>query len=178
MAATFELTVQQQELIKLRAAMKAEADGKKLEAGIRVAFRVALQPLVPEVQSGVLEYHSAALHAARGGLSLAQAVAAGVKVGVNLSGRHTGARIYISKKGMPRGFTNAPRDLNKKNGWQHPSIHHRGKLGKALLGARMVRQIGPVGFFDKPITAKLGHYRVVCQAVMDQMAERIAARSR
>ncbi len=168
----FELTVQQQDLIALRARLRLETDGKRLEAQLRADFRAALAPLVPEVQSGVLAYHNAGLGVEQGGVlggsreSLGEAVAANVKVGVNLSGRLAGARIYISKKGMPRKFANAPRDLNRPGGWEHPTWRGRGR----------VRQVGPVGYFDKPIRARLVEFRVVCQTVMDQMAARIAAR--
>ena len=172
MPAKLELSVQQQDLVSLRAVMRAESDGKKLEAELRTAFKTALAEIVPEIQRGVLEYHNAGLSVESGGSlggdrdSLGEAVAAGVKVGVSLSGRLTGARIYISKKGMPRGFKNAPRDLNKEGGWEHPGYGGRGKY----------KQVGPVGFFDKPIQRKLTRARELCQGVMDQMAARIAAR--
>ena len=167
----FDLTVQQQDLINLRKVLRAETDGKRLEAELRADFRAALEPLLPEVRAGVLEYHNGSLHSessgalGHGGDSLGEAVANNVKVGVNLSGRLAGARIYISKKGMPRRFANAPRDLNRRGGWKHPSFGH----GE-------VTQVGPAGYFDKPIKARLTHFRAVCQGVMDRMAARIAAR--
>jgi hypothetical protein len=167
----FDLTVQQQDLINLRKTLRAETDGKRLEVELRADFRASLEPLLPEIRAGALEYHNGTLGTERngalghGGDSLGEAVAAGVKVGVNLSGRLAGARIYISKKGMPRQFRDAPRDINRPGGWKHPN-----------WGRGESTQIGKPNFFDKPIKARLDQFRAVAQAVMDRMAARIAAR--
>lgn len=156
MPAEYKLSANQEEFKSLYRAMKAEEDGKLLKAEIGVGLRTIMQPAVAEVRSAVLSMHSAGLSR---GPSLRQAVANNVKVGINASGRRTGVRVYVSKKGMPRKFANAPRDLNSE-GWE---VQGR-------------TQVGRPGWFDRPLSATAAAAKAAVITAMRAMAERIAAR--
>lgn len=158
----YTLSVHQERFKEVAAKIKAEADGKRLKAELRATIVAILEPSVLQVRAGVLAMHTSGLSHAGG--SLREAVAKGVKVGVNSSGRRTGARIYASKRGMPRGFANAPRDLNRDS-WEHPD-----------RGGRMVTQVGAPGFFDKPLKGTARMYRRAISRAVEDMAKRIAAR--
>lgn len=156
MPSTYKLSADQEEFKSLYGAMKLEGDGKLLKAEINAGLRVIMAPAVAEVKSSILGMESAGLSR---GPDLRQAVAAGVKTGINASGRRTGVRVYVSKKGMPRRFSNAPRDLNAE-GWEV-----RGRT-----------QVGLPGFFDRPLAAAGVAAREVVLAAVRSMARRIASR--
>lgn len=159
----FTLSVSQVRFKEVLALVRAEADGKLLRAELRMEIKAILDPSVLEVKSGVLSMATGGLP--HGGPGLREAIARGVKVGVASSGRLTGARVYVSKKGMPRGFANAPRDLNRES-WHHPG-------GR---GGADVTQVGAPGFFDRPLADRVAEYRVAITAAVERMAERIAHR--
>jgi len=156
MPSNYKLSANQEEFKALYAGMKAEGDGKLLKAEIGVGFRTIMAPAVTEVKSGILGMQSAGLTV---GASLREAVAGGVKVGINATGRNTGVRVYISKKGMPRKFKNAPRDLNADQ-WEV-----RGRT-----------QSGVPEFFDGPLAQAGRASKAVVIAAMRSMARRIASR--
>lgn len=156
MPTDYKLSEDQAEFKSLYGAMKLEGDGKLLRAELNAGLRTVMVPAVAEVRSAILSMQSAGLSE---GPSLRQVVAAGVKVGINASGRRTGVRVYVSKKGMPRGFSNAPRDLNAA-GWE---VHGR-------------TQTGLPGFFDRPLKAAAEASRAVVLAAVRSMAARIASR--
>lgn len=156
MPANYKLSANQEEFKALYAGMKAEGDGKLLRAEIGVGFRTIMAPAVTEVKSGILGMQSAGLTV---GPSLRQAAAGGVKVGINATGRNTGVRVYISKKGMPRKFKNAPRDLNADQ-WE---VRGREQTGVPL-------------FFDRPLAQAGRASKAVVLAAMRSMARRIASR--
>lgn len=156
MPSTYKLSADQEEFKALYGAMKTEGDGKLLRAEINTGLRVLMMPAVSEVKSAILSMHSASLSR---GPSLRQVVAGGVKVGINATGKRTGVRVYVSKRGMPRKFANAPRDLNAA-GWD---VQGR-------------TQVGVPGFFDRPLAAAGQAARAVILTAVRAMAERIASR--
>lgn len=157
-----ELSIHQLRFREVMRAMKAEAGGRLLRAEFRTEIKAILAPAVDEVRQGVLNW-AVPGGPAHHGLPLRQAVAAGIKVGIASSGRATGARVYASKKGMPRNFANAPRDLNRES-WEHPGGH----------GGPMITQVGVPAFFDRPLRARAGEFRAAILAATERMAERIA----
>ena len=158
-----KLSTSQVRFREVFALIKREAGGKLLRAEIVAELRLILAPAVAEVRTGALEMRTSGL--AHAGAELRQAVAGNVKVGVNASGRLTGARVYVSKKGMPRRFSNAPRDLNAPQ-WEHPT----GRGGPSVV------QVGAPGFFDKPLRGRVREYRRAIEVAVERMAKRIAAR--
>lgn len=158
----YQLSMHQERFKEVAAKIKKEADGKRLKAELWLTIRTILEPSVAEVRSGILEMRSAGL--AHAGAGLRQAVARSVKVGINTTGRKTGARVYATKRGMPRNFANAPRDLNKPQ-WTHPD-----------RAGRDVVQVGQPGYFDKPLKGKARLYRRAIVRAVDDMAKRVAER--
>lgn len=156
MPATWKLSQDQEEFHALGKAFKAEGDGKLLKAEIAAEFKAIAAPVVQQAQSAILGMHSAGLTR---GPSLRQAIASKIKAGIRYSGRNTGVRIYASKKGMPRGFANAPRDTNRDS-WDV-----RGRT-----------QTGLPAWFDKPMRATAAATRAAVITAMRRMSERIAAR--
>jgi len=148
----------------LIARIKTEADGKLLRRELYAEIRGLMQPAVAEVRQGFMQMQTGGLSHA--GPELRPAVAANVKVGLSSGARLTGARIYVSKKGLPRKFSNAPRDINAGQ-WEHP----------AGRGAETtVTQQGAPGVFDDPLRARAPELREAITEAMRHMADRIAAR--
>lgn len=145
------------------AAIKKEADGKILYAELRAELKAIADPGIQEVKSAIMGMPVNGV--AHKGDPLRAAVAAGAKVGINQSGRLTGVRMYIGKRGMPRGFSSAPRDLNAP-GWEHPG-------GR---GGENVPQTGLPGFFDDTLKPKIDELREAIVAAYERMLQRIARR--
>lgn len=142
--------------------MKRESDGKLLRAELYGEIKTILAPAVEDVKQGFLAIASNGDHV---GDPLRPAVAKNVKVGISAGSRLTGARIYVSKKGLPRGFSNAPRDLNADS-WEHPG-------GR---GGPNVTQIGDPGVFDRPLKARAREFRKAVNRAVENMARRMAGR--
>jgi hypothetical protein len=149
-----ELTVEQKALQALAQALSRESDGKKLRRDMSKNLRAAIEPLRKEAQGNVKSLRASAVaHSNKtrdkagrfvklsdSHQSLRQAVADAIKAEGRLSGNSTGARIRVTSKGMPRGFTKASKYLNRKGGWRHPMFN----TGK------WVQQVAsPAGWFDR-----------------------------
>lgn len=159
----WKLSLQQLGFKEAVAAIKRESDGKRLYAELRAEFKAIGDPIVQEVRSNIT---GMAVHgAAHRGDPLRQKISDNTKIGVNTSGRNTGVRIYVSKRGMPRNFANAPRDFNRE-GFEHP----------AGRGGELVAQVGEPDFFDKPAQAKLTEFREAIIGAYERMLDRIAKR--
>ncbi len=175
-----ELTVEQQALQALARALDSEADGKKLRRDLSKTLREAMEPLKKEAQGNVRSLRATVVMRSNktrdksgrfvtlGGreASLRDAVASAVKAEGRLSGKATGARLRVPRKGMPRGFNNAARRLNRKSGWRHP----------VFGGSGWVQQTAsPPGWFDRatnnPKVVQESKLRVL--DAMEQMAHRI-----
>lgn len=169
------ISTEQDALGKLVRRLARELDGKALRLELARNLRAAVKPAVDEIKAGALAMKrssssSTPLSKYQGpesGVSLGAAIARGIGTRVKLSGIETGVTIRASKKGMPRGFVNAPKRMNQAS-FRHPVM---GRKGQAW-----VVQVGSPGYFDRPIQSKIERYRAACVAAVEEMAARIARR--
>lgn len=161
-----ELSVDAQALKALGKALGAEADGKKLRRQLAKDLRTALEPALGEIRTGLMGMPSQGVMPTEGG-PLRTEVLKHLKAEARLSGRSTGARIRLKKRG-PRGFEMAGRRLNRKKGWRHRVF------GRDVW----VKQIGRPGWFDDPTKENRARYRAAVLGVMNDTAARIAKNAR
>ncbi len=162
--APVDLNVTTEGLQALGRALGAEADGKALRRDLAKDMRKALAPAVDAARSELMSMGSHGLP--RQGEPLRRAVAKQIKAEARLSGRSTGARIKARKRGMPRGFDNAPKRLNSNKGWRR-QVFGRGAW---------VQQMGRPGWFDDTVARDVARYRAAVVAAMEAAARRIAGR--
>jgi len=143
-------------------ALRYEEDGLRLRRALASELRQAVAPAVTQARAEVMSIGSAGL--AEKGEPLRNAVARGVRASARLSGDKAGVRVAASKKGMPRGFRNAPKRLNRAGGWRHPVFGNR---------EVWVHQIGKPGWFDDPLQARKAQYRAAAAKVVRDTADRI-----
>lgn len=164
-----ELTVDQQALQKLGRALKEEADGKKLRRDLLKSMRQSVEPLKQEVTSNLLSL--ADTSPADGVPPLRSVVKTKIKAEARLSGRYTGARLKVGRKGMPREFDNAARRLNARKGWRHP-----------VFGTKtwVKQRAQPKEWFDSATRDRANREQVREDVieVMNNMAERIARKTK
>lgn len=174
MAAGVGLSVEQKGLRELRDLIKAEEDGAQLRKELLAALRGVIAPAVDEIKSGAATGKRGGSIAKPGkdykgsasAVSISAAIARGVGTQVRLSGAMVGVAVKASKRGMPRGFINAPKRFNAKQ------FKHK------VFGRNVwVEQSGAPGFFDNPIAQRRADYRAAIIAVMEAMSARIASRS-
>lgn len=161
-----ELSVEQEGLQALGRALKAEADGKKLRRDLSKNLREALEPIKEEARSNLMGVASAGLTR---GAPLRTTVLDQMKAEARLSGKSTGARLRVRRRGMPRGFASAGKALNNPAGWRHPVFNT----------GTWVQQIAiPPEWFDRATRA--GHDQAQDKAMraMEDMAKRIAKNAR
>lgn len=151
------IEVKADDLAALARSIRNEVDGKKLVRGLTADIRKALRPAVDEAKSSIMSMSSLGIPAE--GEPLRSAIARQVKAEVRASGQKAGARVKARKRGMPRGFANAPKRTNRVAGWRHPVY------GSADNWAH---QIGKPNWFDD---AMRRHHRGVRDAVVHAMAE-------
>lgn len=142
-------------------ALRYEQDGARLRRGLAGELRTAVAPAVAEAKGRIMAMGSHGLP--HKGEPLRAAVARRVTVQVRLTGRAAGVRVRVPKKGMPRGFVNAPRRLNRAK-WRHPVFGDRD---------RWVTQVGAPGWFDDPLRARRADYRRAVEQVIGDLADRI-----
>jgi hypothetical protein len=160
MADTWSVTAD--DLRDVGTALKYEEDGARLRRALTKELRTAVAPAVAEAKGRVMAMGTAGLPHA--GEPLRAAVARRVTAQARLTGRSAGVRVRASKKGMPRGFANAPKRLNAAGGWRHPVF------GDA---DRWVDQTGAPGWFDDPLRARRAEYRQAVERAVKDMADRI-----
>lgn len=156
-----ELSVDQEALQSLAKRLGAEADGKRLRRELAKDLRQALEPAKQEIRAGLMGMSTAGLPVA--GPPLRTIVLSKLKAEARLTGRSTGARLRIRKKGMPRGFDNAPKRLNRRSGWRHQVY------GRDVW----VQQVGEPDYFDRPTRQHKAQYRAAVLKVMNEHARRI-----
>jgi hypothetical protein len=143
--------------------LRRESDGRLLRADLVSSMRSAADPLVARMQAKVLGLPSKGTGRRAGG-SLRAKVASRVKVKAATGGRWAGVRVHVAKRtGMPRGFYNAPRLLNRGE-WQHPL------WGRA--GSSMPQRVRP-GWFDDVARAGRADGRAAARRALEQMADRL-----
>jgi hypothetical protein len=161
-----DLKVDGDSLRAVSRALAAEEDGKKLRRELTANLRKALDPAKSAVVSSLMSMSTHGGPEKGGGLRAA--VAAQVKATARLSGRTPGVRLRVAKKGMPRGFVNAPKRLNRKAGWRHP------RFGDCDV---WVHQVGKPGWFDDTLKQGRDRYRVAVLKALDDMSTRIARKA-
>jgi hypothetical protein len=150
-----EFSVHEERLRALGRALRAEEDGKELRKELVKNMRQALKPAADEAKAAVKSMPSSgATHA---GMSLRKAVAQKVAIEVRLGGRSVGAKVKAKKTPNVRGFSTAPKRLNRAKGWRHPFFGDT---------ERWYSQRGKPDWFDGPMRAGKSRYR---QAVIDAM---------
>jgi hypothetical protein len=158
-------------------ALAREEGGWQLRRDLAKELQQAVEPGVEHAKAGIL----AARSTRRGkGESIRAAIARQVESKVKISGRAAGVRVRALKKGMPRGFDNAPMRFNRAKGWRHPVPPPR--LPKGAEGPRKpsqwVGQVGEPGWFDDPLQARRGEYRDAVQKAIDDVSARIRGATR
>lgn len=152
-------------------ALKYEEDGLRLRRALAKELRQAVDPAVTEAKAGIMAMGSHGL--SREGEPLRAAIARQVRAQALMSGKRAGVRVRVSKKGMPRGFVDAPKRTNRK-GWRHPVPR---RLPKGVHGPveapTWVTQVGAPGWFDDPMQARRSEYRRAVERVITDTAERI-----
>ncbi|MET9301785.1 hypothetical protein ABZX66_20925 [Micromonospora aurantiaca] len=159
-----ELSADSQALQALAKRLSQEADGKKLRRDLAKEIRQALEPAKQEIRAGLMGMSTAGIPVE--GAPLRTTVLKQLKAEARLTGRSTGARLRIRKKGMPRGFDNAPKRLNRKKGWRHRVY------GRDVW----VQQIGAPDYFDRPTRQHRAQYRAAVLKAMNDTARRITRR--
>jgi hypothetical protein len=160
-----ELSVDQQRLQEVARALKQEADGKALRRDLLKTLKAVTEATKQEAHSNLMGIASAGLSE---GAPLRSAVASQMKAEARLSGRRTGVGLKVRRKGMPRGFANAPKALNTPKGWRHRVY------GRDVW----VQQIAvPNEWFDRAARAHQEQAQAGVMEVMEDMAARIAARA-
>lgn len=149
-------------LKRVAMALRQEADGKQLHRDLGKSIRKALAPAADEARAGIRSMPSAGLPVEGGGLR--QAIARRVRAQAKMSGRLPGARVRVTKRGMPRGFELAARRTNRRKGWRHPVFGDTD---------RWAQQIGKPGWFDDPMRRGRPRYRAAVLAAMNESARRI-----
>lgn len=147
--------------------MRQEADGKQLRKDLMAQMRKAGEPLAGAVRANVRGLPSRTPGRRRGG-SLRAKIAQRVKVKATAGGKWAGVVVFVAQRiGLPRGFYNAPRVLNRGQ-WRHPA------WGRS--NSWVDQQISPAGWFDTPAKAHYKDGREAAKRALDDMARRLAGR--
>lgn len=155
-----ELSLDQLALERIDLAMKQEQDGKQLKRDLGKQLKQAVEPAIPAIRSELMSMGGAI--SVQPGLRVSVAMA--LKTAVRYSGPAPGVRVSISRKGMPRGFSDAARRINQ-GAWLHPLW---GRSGTAIM------QVGVEGFFDRPLKERQPEMREAVEQAIEAMAQRIA----
>lgn len=171
------MEVSSPDLADLATALKYEQDGAVMRRDLLQGLRNAVKPAVQGAKSSIMSmpagglrqqsngtYHLGSKKQAGG--SMRRAIARQVKTEVKLTGKAAKVKVKVRRKGMPRGFNNAPAAYNSAKGWRHPVI--------GTGGQRWVSQRGKPGWFDEPLRSHREQYRAAVQAAMQRTADRIA----
>jgi hypothetical protein len=158
-----ELSLDQLALERVEAALQFEEDGKALKRDLGRELKRAVEPVLPVIAAELMSL-GGALDVQPG---LRVSVIHAMSAKVRYSGNSPGVRVAISRKGMPRGFTDAARRINQ-GAWLHPLW---GRAGSAIM------QVGVDEFFDRPLRNAQPEMREAVQLAVRAMAERIARRA-
>ena len=171
-------SVDAEDIRRAAAALGREEDGLRLRRELAAELRDAVGPAVDEARGSILGMADHGIP--EEGEPLRAAIAAGLSAKARLSGKAAGVRVSASKKGMPRGFANAPKRTNRAKGWRHPVPSPR--LGKGVEGPLKppvwVHQIGKPGWFDDTLRRHREQYKQAVKRVMDRTAKRISRGAR
>jgi hypothetical protein len=144
-------------------ALDNEADGKKLIAQLGRDLHAIMEPAAAEARSNVMAYQTGGLPHA--GEPLRPAVASAVHTYVEL-GEHKAVVGLEADKIRTRKFFNAPKRLNERKGWRHPTF-----------GGKWVTQMGAPGWFDRPVQRRQAQLKKAAQKCLQDVADRISRRA-
>ncbi|MFF1417475.1 hypothetical protein [Streptomyces sp. NPDC058280] len=161
----FDLQVTHEGLDALVRAIRAEADGKQLRKELARNMRGALKPGAVMAKSGIMAMSSAGMGT---GPSLRAAIAKKIRPEVKLGGRWSGARVKAFKTPGIRGFTNAPKRTNRRNGGWRTLTYGREPWRT---------QIGKRQWFDRAFENDTDQYTRAVHEAMEDMARRLASRA-
>lgn len=162
----FELQVTHEGLDALVRAIRQEADGKALRKDLAKNMRDALRPGAALAKSSIMGMASAGMGT---GAGLRAGIAKKIRPEVKLGGRWSGARVKAFKTPGLRGFANAPKRTNRRNGgWRTLTYGHE----------PWRTQTGKRHWFDESFENDADQYREAVHEAMEEMARRLAARAR
>lgn len=150
------------DLRDIATALKYEENGSRLRRQLAKELREAVAPAVADAKGRLMSMGSSGR--ARHGEPLRRAVASRMQVQARLTGKAAGVKVRARKSGMPRGFANAPKRLNRDGGWRHPVFGNRNVW---------VEQRGAPGWFDDPMQQRTAEYRAAVERAVKGMADRI-----
>lgn len=158
------IEVDEKQIVRLVAALDAEADGKALGRDLVQELEHVVEPAVMAAQASIMSMSSSTELTP----GLRSTVASHTHARVRLTGEHPSVGVAVDKTGMPRDFTNAPKRLNSRKGWRHRVF------GRDVW----VTQRGKPGWFDDTIEKfKPAAERAAAKA-LDKVAERIDRRTK
>lgn len=128
--------VNSEDLLKVIAALKTMKDGKYLKAAMVMAMRKPLRAIVLEEKEAALSIPTPAGRTAEP--ALLPAIASSIGSQTRMTARKQVAKVR-SKTIDVRKFWQAPRKMNRAEGWDHPQWGHEPK----------VHQVGDAKWFDK-----------------------------
>jgi hypothetical protein len=160
----FQLSCTHEGLDALVKAIRKEADGKLLRKELAKNMRDALKPGAVMAKSGVMSMRSAGLGT---GPSLRSGIAKKIRPEVKLGGRWSGARVKAFKTPGLRGFANAAKRTNRRNGgWRTLTYGH--EPWRTQEGKRQ--------WFDRAFENDADAYRQAVHEAMEDMAARLISR--
>ena len=152
-----------QGLAALTRAIRAEEDGKELRKELAKNMREALKPGAQQAKSSIMGMVS--LHGSTP--ALRTSIARKIRPEVKLGGRWSGARVKAFKTPGLRGFTNAPKRTNRRQGgWRTLTYGH--EPWRTQTGKRQ--------WFDEAFANSSETYRSAVHEAMEDMARRLASR--
>ena len=156
------VSVTSTDLADLAVAIRYEQDGQVLRRDLARNLRVAVAPAVTQAKASIMSMPGGGLHP---GGSLRAAIARQVSTQVSLTTRSAKVKVRVGRRGMPRGFRNAPKAVQLAAGWRHP-VYGRKQV--------WVAQLGKPGWFDNPMRSHREQYRAAVEAAVRECADRIA----
>ncbi|MEU3972403.1 hypothetical protein [Streptomyces bacillaris] len=162
----FDLTVSHEGLTALVRAIRREEDGKLLRKELAKNMRDALRPGAAMAKSGIMAMPSAGTGMGPG---LRAGIAKKIRPEVKLGGRWTGARVKAFKTPGLRGFANAPKRTNRRDGGWRTLTYGREPWRT---------QVGKRQWFDEAFENDADRHRAAVYDAMESMARRLAARAR
>jgi len=159
-------TIEADDLARLAKILKQEENGKELRKELSANLRRASEPARDAARSNIMQMSTGGLP--HEGEPLREAIARRIVTEARLTGRSTGAKVKVKRKGMPRGFEHAAKRTNRQN-WRHPVFGNRNVW---------VTQIGRPRWFDDAMRANAAQWRRAIADAMNHTAERIARKVR
>lgn len=162
----FDLRVTHEGLEALVRAIREEEDGKVLRKELAKNMRDALKPGAAQAKSNIMGMPS---NGTNHGAGLRSGIAKKIRPEVKLGGRWSGARVKAFKTPGLRGFANAAKRTNRRDGgWRTLTWGHE----------PWRTQVGKRQWFDESFENDAATYRAAVHEAMESMAARLASRAR